>query len=89
MTGESSRKRVMYTHSMRALLLAEERTAGELARFLGLTTSYVTGILQTEYGFYIDRWATTEKNLDAAVWGCVVVPEHCPRPDRKTLEIEK
>lgn len=29
---------------------------------------------------YIDRW-----DYDSAVWVCVPVPEHCPRPSKETL----
>ena len=90
MTGESSRKRVMQTHAIRALLLGSEDglTAGELARALGITASYVNGILSDEYGFYVDRWAETPTGSTAAVWMCVVVPANCPRPDKAITETE-
>lgn len=82
MTGESSRKKVMYTHSIRALLFGSEEglTAGEMAKSLSVTSSYVNGILNSEYGFYVDRWAITETGTMAAVWMCVKVPDNCPRP---------
>lgn len=84
MTGESSRKRVMHTHAIRALLLGAEDglTASEMARPLGVTTSYLNGILNDVYGFYIDRWADTGSTM-AAVWACVVVPANCPRPEKQ------
>lgn len=90
MTGESLRRRVMHTHAIRALLLGTDDglTAGELARSLGVTGSYVNAILNDTYGFYVDRWADTGSTL-AAVWTCVVVPKNCPRPDPKPLEIEE
>jgi hypothetical protein len=90
MTGESIRRRVMMTHAIRALLLGADDglTPGELARSLGVTGSYVNSILNDEYGFYVDRWADTGSRI-AAVWACVPVPPHCPRPDPKQPEIEE
>lgn len=90
MTGESSRKRTMILHSVRALLLGSEDglTASEMARPLSVTTGYVHGILTTEYGFYVDRWATTEHGSDAQVWMCVPVPANCPRPDAPAKEVD-
>lgn len=91
MTGESSRKRVMHTHAIRALLLGSEDglTAGEMARALGLTNTAVNGILNDTFGFYIDRWATTGSGSLAAVWACVQVPANCPRPDLKETSDEQ
>lgn len=84
MTGESSRRRVMHTHAIRALLLGSEDglTAGEMGRTLGTTTTYVNSILNEMYGCYIDRWADTGSTT-AAVWMSVQVPPNCPRPDAK------
>lgn len=81
--SESARRRVMHTHAIRALLLANDDglSSGELARSLGVTSSYVNGILNDVYGFYIDRWATTDRGTLAAIWACVPVPPNCPRPD--------
>lgn len=72
----------MHTHAIRALLLGSDDglTAGEMARALGITSSYVNGILNDCYGFYIDRWADKRPGYAAAVWVCVVVPANCPRP---------
>lgn len=83
MTGESVRRRVMHTHAIRALLLGNEDglTAGELARALCVTKSAVTSILDDTFGFYVDRWATTQTGSLAAVWMCVQVPANCPRPE--------
>lgn len=88
MTGESARRRVMHTHAIRALLLGNEDglTSGELARALGVTKSTVTAILDDTYGFYVDRWATTETGSLAAVWICVQVPANCPRPETTKTE---
>jgi hypothetical protein len=82
MTGESSRRRVMHTHAIRALLLGADDglTTGEMARTLGVTASYVNGILNDAYGFYVDRWADSGSRI-SAVWACVPVPKNCPRPD--------
>ncbi len=82
--SETTRRRVMHTHAIRALLLSNDdgMTSGELARSLGITSSYVNGILNDAYGFYIDRWATTATGTMAAIWVCVPVPENCPRPDK-------
>lgn len=83
MSGESARRKVMFTHAIRALLLGNEDglTAGEMARSLGTTNATVNGILNDAYGFYIDRWATTGSGSLAAVWVCVPVPPNCPRPE--------
>lgn len=72
----------MYVHAIRALLLATDDglTTGEMAKQLGLTTSYVNAILADTYGFYIDRYATLPGKTTAPVWACVVVPPNCPRP---------
>lgn len=82
--SESDRRRTMHIHAIRALLLGSDDgfTTGELARQLGVTSSYVNGILKDTYGFYIDRWATTESKALAPVWACVVVPPNCPRPGK-------
>jgi hypothetical protein len=81
MTGESLRKRVMYTHAIRVLLLAapDGLVAGDIARTLGIHASPVLGVLNSEYGFYIDRYDTTRVGTPA-VWMCVPVPENCPYP---------
>lgn len=83
MTGESSRKRVMHTHAIRALLLGSEDglTAGEISNTLGITTSYARGILCDTYGIYVDRWADPGNGILAQVWMCMRVPENCPRPE--------
>lgn len=85
MTGESQRRRIMHTHAIRALLLGAEDglTTSELGKALGITGSYVNTILNDEYGFYIDRWATTQTGSLAAVWTCVPVPANCPRPTQE------
>lgn len=86
--SESVRRRVMFVHAIRAMLLGAEDglTAGEMARTLSITTSYANGILNDTYGFYVDRWADTGRGGDAAVWMCVVVPKNCPRPEIKKGE---
>ena len=75
----------MHTHAIRALLLATDDglTTGELAKQLGVTSSYVHAILTDTYGFYIDRYATLSSKTLAPVWACVVVPPNCPRPTLK------
>lgn len=80
----------MHTHAIRALLLATDDglTTGELAKSLGVTSSYVNGILTDTYGFYIDRWATLPSQTLAPVWACVVVPPNCPRPTKKEKDDE-
>lgn len=84
MTGESLRQRVMHTHAIRALLLGAEDglTAGEVARTIGIHTSPVLGILNDVYGFYIDRYDTTQPGTPA-IWMCVPVPENCPLPEAR------
>lgn len=84
MTGESQRKRIMHTHALRALLLGAEDglTTGELARALGVTSTYINALLDDTYGCYVDRWAATGNSL-AAVWMCVPVPTNCPRPEER------
>lgn len=89
MIGESSRKRVMHVHALRALLLGSEDglTAGEMARALGTTSSYTSGVLKEMYGCYVDRWANAGNGSDAAVWMCVPVPKNCPRPEKQDDEL--
>lgn len=88
--SESARRRVMHTHAIRALLLATDDglTTGELAKQLGVTSSYVHAILTDTYGFYIDRYATLSSKTLAPVWACVVVPPNCPRPTLKEKDRE-
>lgn len=85
MSSESQRRRVMVTHAVRVLLLAaaDGLTAGDVARQLGVTKAYVNAVLNSEYGFYVDRWATVPGGSDAAIWMCVPVPANCPRPNPK------
>lgn len=83
MTGESERRRIMHIHAIRAMLLGSEDglTSKEMATVLKTSSSVINAILQDTYGFYIDRWDTTQPGCPA-VWMCVSVPENCPKPSK-------
>ena len=57
-------------------------TAAEIAQAIGKGADQTSAILTNMPDLYRDRWVR-QGHQDVAVWVAVVVPEDCPRPERR------
>lgn len=78
----------MNAKEIRAFLLLKEnedgRTASEIARTMRSSGTAVTKTLNCMVDAYVDRYVKDGKHW-TAVWTVVVVPQNCPKPDRKAI----
>ena len=70
--------------AIRAALLAapDGMSAGEIIRQTGITASSVYVALLNMPDCYIDHWRPRGSQY-VAIWMCVEVPEHAPKPEPK------
>ena len=70
---------------IRETLLASEdgMTIQEIADKLGTSYEPIQKAIKLIWGVYIDRWTVPKRGQYAAVYMCVPVPPHAPRPTER------
>lgn len=56
--------------------------SSDISKLTGIDNRSINKSLESVFGVYIDRWEkTTYRNIFAAIWVVVDVPENCPKPE--------
>ena len=56
--------------------------SSDISKLTGIDNRSINKSLESVFGVYIDRWEkTTYRNILAAIWVVVDVPENCPKPE--------